>query len=75
MKVYLADGFKVKGGYSYEMEIASVGGAAPSVAEPLNGENEPAAEDVARAEGAEAPAPVAEEPAAPAKPAKKKGRK
>ncbi len=75
VKVYLADGFKVKGGYSYEMEIASVGGAAPSVAEPLNGENEPAAEDVARAEGDEAPAPVAEDPAAPAKPAKKKGRK
>jgi len=78
VKVYLADNFKVKGGYSYEFEIAAEGGAAPAVAEPLGADKEPAAEDVAAAPEGDAPAPEAAAPeAAPAapKPAKKKGKK
>jgi hypothetical protein len=76
IRVYLADNFKVKGGYSYEFDIASQGGeAAPAVAEPLNGEKQPNAEDVAAAPEGDAPAPEAApaEGAAPAPaPAKKK---
>jgi hypothetical protein len=77
LKVWPADNFKVKGGYSYEFEIATVGGAAPAVAEPLNEGGEPKAEDVAAAPSDEpAPAPAAEEPApAPAPAKKKKGKK
>ena len=76
VKVYLADNFKVKGGYSYEMEIASQGGAAPAVAEPLNGDKELPAEDVAAApEGDVAPEAAAPAPAAAPKPSKKKGKK
>jgi hypothetical protein len=77
MKVFLADNFKVKGGYSYEMEIASTGAAAPAIAEPLAGEKDPEAADVAAA-GDELAPEAAAEPAAPApaaKPAKKKGKK
>jgi hypothetical protein len=74
LKVWPADNYKVKGGYSYTFDITSVGGAAPAVAEPLNGEGgEPKAEDVAAAPPDEAPAPAADEPApAPAPAAKKK---
>jgi E3 Ubiquitin ligase len=77
VKVFLADHFKIKGGYSYEMEIASTGGTAPAVAEPLNGEKEPEAADVAAA-GDDAAPEAAAEPAAPApapKATKKKGKK
>lgn len=78
LKVWPADNYKVKGGYSYEFEIASVGGdAAPAVADPLNGEGEPKAEDVAAAPEGDAP-PPADEPApapAPAPAKKKKGKK
>ncbi|HEY0879924.1 MAG TPA: GIDE domain-containing protein [Archangium sp.] len=74
VKVFPADNFKVKGGYSYEFAIAAKGGAAaPAVAEPLNAGDEPKAEDVAAAEGDEA-APAPEE-AAPAPAPKKKGKK
>ena len=78
VKVYLADGYKVKGGYTYDFAIDAVGGGdAPAVAEPLNGEGEPKAEDVAAAPEGDAP-PPAEEPApapAPAPAKKKKGKK
>ena len=77
VKVYLADNFKVKGGYSYELEIASLGGGAPAVAEPLEADKELPAEDVAAAPEGDAPAPeaapeAAPAPAAPKAPAKKK---
>ena len=72
VKVYLADNYKVKGGYSYELEIASLSGA-PAVAEPLAGDKEPPAEDVAAAP--EADAPPAPAPAVAPKPVKKKGKK
>ncbi|MFZ5445076.1 MAG: GIDE domain-containing protein [Myxococcota bacterium] len=80
LKVFLADGFKVKGGYDFDFEIAaSTGtGAAPAIAEPLNADDAPPAEDVAAANPDEAPAPAAEEPAAAPAPAKKpmkKGKK
>ncbi len=74
VKVYLADGYEVKGGYSYDFDIAAQGGS-PAIAEPL-GDKEPSAEDVAAAPEGEAPAPEAEAAPAPApKPAKKKGKK
>ena len=79
VRVYLADNFKVKGGYSYDFEIAAQGGAAPAVADGLNeGDKELPAEDVAAAPEGDAPAPEAApaEPAAPAPtPKKKKGKK
>lgn len=75
VKVFLADHIKVKGGYSYEMEIASQGGGAPAIAEPLNADKELPAEDVAAAPEGEV-APKAAAPAAPApKAVKKKGKK
>ena len=76
VKVYLADNFKVKGGYSYEMEIASQGGSGPAVAEPLNGDKELPTEDVAAAPEGDAPEAAAPAPAPVApKAAKKKGKK
>ncbi len=69
VKVFLADNFKVKGGYSYEFEIGSQGNA-PAIADQLADEKELPAEDVAAAPEAEV-APEAAEPT-PAKPAKKK---
>ncbi len=75
LKVWPADNFKVKGGYSYEFGIESVGGAAPAVAEPLNGEKDPAAEDVAAAGDDAAPEAAPAAPAPAPKPAKKKGKK
>jgi len=73
--VYLADNYKVKGGYSYEFEIAAQGGGAPAVAEPLGGEGEPKAEDVAAAPEGDAPAPEAAAPAEAPKPAPSKKKK
>ncbi|MDP3157033.1 MAG: GIDE domain-containing protein [Archangium sp.] len=70
VKVYLADNFKVKGGYSYEFEIAAQGGAAPAVADQIADDKELPAEDVAAAPEGDV-APEAAEPA-PAKPSKKK---
>ena len=57
VKVHPADNFKVKGGYSYEMEIAAKGDAAPApaIAEPLNANDADPATDVAAAND-EAPA-------------------
>ncbi|MFO0599523.1 MAG: GIDE domain-containing protein [Myxococcaceae bacterium] len=78
VKVWPADNYKVKGGYSYEFEIASVGGgAAPAVAEPLNEGDQPKAEDVAAApeEGADAPPADAPAPAPAPAAKKKKGKK
>ena len=75
VKVFLADNFKVKGGYSYDFEIAALGGAAPSVADKLDADKDAPAEDVAVAPEGDAPAPEAA-PAPPApKPSKKKGKK
>ena len=69
VKVYLADDFKVKGGYSYEFDIAGQTRGAPAVADQIADDKELPAQDVAAAEGDLAP--EAAEPA-PAKPAKKK---
>ena len=77
VKVFLADGFKVKGGYSYDFEIAMQGGAAaPAVADGLKDDKDLPAEDVAAApEGDAAPEAAPAVPAPAPKPAKKKGKK
>ncbi|MCC6335870.1 MAG: hypothetical protein IT380_18005, partial [Myxococcales bacterium] len=72
------DGYMVKGGFSYELEIRSLN-AAPAAAPVAEGDKpvaDPLAADDAQPEGqdvAAAPAAKAEQPAA--KPAKKKGKK
>lgn len=72
------DGYMVKGGFSYELEIRSLD-AAPAAAPVAEGDKpvaDPLAADDAQPEGQEvaaAPADKAEQPAA--KPAKKKGKK
>ncbi len=74
VKVYLADNFTVKGGYSYELEIASLSGG-PAVADPLDGEKDLPAADVAAAPEGDAPAPEAAPAVAPKPAVKKKGKK
>ena len=70
VKVWPADNIKVKGGYSYELEISRTGGSAPSIAAPLNDDADAPTEDVAAAGEGDAPQ------AAPAPKAKlKKGKK
>jgi hypothetical protein len=71
VKVFLADNFKIKGGYSYEFEIAAQGGS-PAIAEPLADDKELPAEDVAAAPEGDAPEAPVEEAPKKAAPKKKK---